>query len=62
MEEHKDNRRVRMNFSQTAKGHYQIDCTVEFPSVEECGVNMRKALEEAKAIIKEKGLIEAGTI
>ena len=60
MEEMKENCRVRLNLSQTAKGQFQIDCTVEFSTVEECGEAMRKALDEAKAIIKEKGLVEAG--
>lgn len=54
------NQRVRLNFSQTAKGAVQVDCTVEFNTVEECGIAMRKILEEAEAIIKEKGLVRAG--
>ena len=62
MEEHKDNRRVRLNFSQNSKGHIQIDCTVEFSTVEECGVAMRKVFDDARAIIKEKGLTEAGAV
>jgi hypothetical protein len=61
MEEQKNNQRIRLNFSQTAKGHIQIDCTVEFSTVEECGNAMRKIFDEARTIIKEKGLIEAGT-
>jgi hypothetical protein len=62
MEERKENSRVRLNFSQNSKGHVQIDCTVEFSTVEECGVAMRKILDEAKAIIKEKSLTEVGAI
>jgi hypothetical protein len=62
MEEQKDNRRVRLNFSQNAKGHVQIDCTVEFGTVEECGEAMRKIFDEARMIIKEKRLTEAGTV
>ena len=60
MEEQRNNQRVRLNFSQNSKGHVQIDCTVEFNTVEECGEAMRKVLDEAKIIIKEKGLTEAG--
>jgi hypothetical protein len=62
MEEQKDTRRVRLNFSQNAKGHVQIDCTVEFSTVEECGDAMRKIFDEARAVIKEKGLTEAGSV
>ena len=51
-----------MNFSHTAKGHVQVDCTVEFGTVEECGVAMRKALDEADTIIKERGLVKAGAV
>lgn len=61
MEELKENRRVRLNLSQTAKGQFQIDCTVEFGSVEDCGEAMRRALDEAETILKERGLVKAGT-
>jgi hypothetical protein len=61
MEERKENCRVRLNFSQNSKGHVQVDCTVEFATVEECGEAMRKIIDEARAVIKEKGLTEAGT-
>jgi hypothetical protein len=61
MEEQKSNRRIRLNFSQNSKGQVQIDCTVEFETVEECGENMRKVLDEAREIIKEKGLTAAGS-
>jgi hypothetical protein len=60
MEEQRENHRVRLNFSQNSKGHVQVDCTVEFDTVEECGEAMRKALDEAKTIIRDKGLTEAG--
>ena len=49
-----------MNLPQNSKGHVQIDLTVEFGTVEECGDAMRRAFDEARAIIKEKGLTEAG--
>ena len=62
MEEIQKNNRVRINLSQTAKGHVQFDCTTEFNTVEECGRVMRLAIDEARSIIKEKGLIEAGGI
>jgi hypothetical protein len=62
MEKQSETSRVRLNFSQTAKGAVQIDCTVEFPTVEECEQAMRNLLDRARAIIKEKGLTEAGTV
>jgi hypothetical protein len=62
MEEQRENHRVRLNFSQNSKGQVQIDCTVEFDTVEECGEAMRKALDEARAITKEKGLTEVGSV
>jgi hypothetical protein len=62
MEEQKDSRRVRLNLSQNAKGHVQIDCTVEFGTAAECGEAMRAIFDEARTIIKEKGLAEAGTV
>jgi hypothetical protein len=62
MEERKDNQRVRLNFSQNAKSYIQIDCTVEFGTVAECGEAMRMIFDEARAIIKEKGLTEAGSV
>lgn len=60
MEDRNEIKRVRLNFSQNAKGAVQIDCTVEFPTVEECGEAMRKMVDEARLILKEKGLMEAG--
>jgi hypothetical protein len=62
MEERKENHRVRLNFSQNAKGHVQIDCTVEFETADECGEAMRKIIDEARAVMKEKGLTEAGSL
>ena len=51
--------RVRMNISQTAKGLCQVDCTAEFPTVEEARDNLARAITEARAVIKEQGLEEA---
>jgi hypothetical protein len=62
MEKQSESSRVRLNFSQNAKGFVQIDCTVEFPSVEECGEAMRKLIDESRVIIKEKGMTEAGAL
>jgi hypothetical protein len=62
MEKKNENNRVRLNFSQTAKGAVQIDCTVEFPTVEECDEAMRNLFDRARAIIKDKGLTEAGAV
>ena len=51
--------RVRMNISQTAKGYAQIDVTAEFPTVEEARDNLSRAIDAARAMIKEKGMEEA---
>jgi hypothetical protein len=62
MIEWKENQRVRINLSQNSKGHIQIDCTAEFGTAEECGEALRKALDEARSVIREKGLTEAGIV
>ena len=54
------NKRVRINLSQTAKGLVQIDCTAEFETPEECGAALSAAIEQARNVIREKGLKEAG--
>ena len=60
MTEEKSNRRVRINLSQTAKGLIQIDCTAEFESPEECGTALGAAIDQARNVIREKGLKEVG--
>jgi hypothetical protein len=62
MVEQKESQRVRINLSQNSKGHIQIDCTAEFSTAEECGEALRKALDEARAVIKEKSLTEVGAV
>lgn len=51
-----ENRRVRMNFGQNAKGLVQMDLTVEFPTVAEAATWARDAIDEYRAICAEKGL------
>ena len=46
--------RVRMNFGANAKGLVQMDLTVEFESVAETATEARKAIDEYRAICKEK--------
>jgi hypothetical protein len=51
--------RVRVNCCITAKGLVQWDITSEFPSVVEARDNMSLAIDQVRALIKEKGLEEA---
>ena len=51
--------RVRFNLSITAKGLVQWDITSEFPSVLESKDNLSLAIDEVRALIKDKGLVEA---
>ena len=58
--EEKTNKRVRINLSQTAKGLIQFDCTAEFETPEECGAALGAAIDQARGVIRAKGLREAG--
>ena len=58
--EQQTNKRVRINLSQTAKGLVQFDCTAEFETPEECGTALGAAVDQARKVIREKGLKEAG--
>ena len=51
--------RVRFNLSITAKGLCQWEITSEFPTVAESKDNLSTAVDEVRALIKEKGLEEA---
>jgi len=53
------NQRVRMNLSQTAKGSWQADITVEFDTVAECEKEMGAAIKAAKRVMEANGLKEA---
>ncbi len=48
--------RVRMNFSQDAKGFIKRDVTVEFPTVKECEVAARDALDAYRSVAEARGL------
>ncbi len=60
MEQQTNNRRVRINLSQTAKGLVQFDCTAEFETPEESGAALSAAIDQVRNIIREKGLKEVG--
>jgi len=61
MEQKMNNKRVRINLSQTAKGFIQIECTAEFETPEECGAALSAAIDEARKVIRGKELKEAGS-
>lgn len=52
--------RVRINLSQTAKGLGQLDITAEAPTVEEAKALLSNAIGEARTVMAEKGIKEAG--
>ena len=52
--------RVRINMKATAAGLAQFDITSEFPTAEEAGKELRKAIDEFRATCKEKGIKIAG--
>ena len=53
------NNRVRMNISQTAKGTWQTDITVEFDTVAECEKEMDAAIKAARRVVSANNLKEA---
>jgi hypothetical protein len=48
--------KIRMNFSQDAKGYVKMDLTVKFDTVEECEANSLLAIESYKRICAIAGL------
>jgi hypothetical protein len=60
MEERQNNKRVRINLSQTAKGAVQFDITAEFETPEECGAALSAAIDQVRNVIVAKKLKEAG--
>jgi hypothetical protein len=56
--EQQTNKRVRINLSQTAKGLVQFDVTAEFETPEECGTALSAAIDQARNLIRDKGLKE----
>lgn len=52
--------RVRMNFTQTAKGLAQLDVTAEAPTVEEASKLMSEAVPALRKVLEENGIKEAG--
>jgi len=60
MEQATNNKRVRINLSQTAKGLVQFDITAEAETPAESGAALSAAIDEARKIIREKELKEVG--
>ena len=56
------NSRVRINLTQSSKGAVQMEITSEFPTVAEASDNLALAIDEVRAVLKEKGLVEAGAV
>ena len=54
------NMRTRINVSISAKGLAQWDCTCEYDSPELAIENLSKTIDMTRALLKEKGLKEAG--
>lgn len=55
-----NNTRTRINFSETAKGMIQWDITAEYDTPEKSVEMAGKAIDMARQLIKEKGLVEVG--
>lgn len=51
--------RYRLNLSQTAKGLWQIDTTIETDSIEKTCSQMNVFIKEIKKIMEENNLTEA---
>ena len=60
-EQHESNTRTRINVSISAKGLAQWDCTCEYDTPEKSIEEMSKAIDQIRALLKEKGLLEAGS-
>lgn len=46
-----------MNMSQNDKGSWQLDVTSEYPTPEESALNLAKAIDLARQVGHEKGLV-----
>ena len=55
------NTRTRINISLSAKGMGQYDLTCEYDTPERSIAEMSKAIDMVRALLKEKGIPEAGT-
>lgn len=56
-----NNTRTRINISLSAKGMGQYDLTCEYDTPERSIEEMSKAIDMVRALLKEKGIPEAGT-
>lgn len=55
------NTRTRVNLKISAKGDVQWDCTCEYDTPEKSIDELSKTIDMIRALIKEKGLKEAGS-
>lgn len=55
------NTRTRINISLSAKGMAQYDLTCEYDTPEKSIEEMSKTIDLVRALLKEKGIPEAGT-
>ena len=56
------NTRTRINLSQTARGYVTFDITAEYDTPEKSVEMLGKAIDQVKALIKEKGLLSVDPI
>jgi hypothetical protein len=54
------NRRIRINLSQTSKGLVQIDVTAEFPTIGDTEKNLDEAVKAARRVIAVNNMKEVG--
>lgn len=54
--------RTRINISLTAKGMGQYDLTCEYDTPEKSIEEMSKTIDMVRALLKEKGIPEAGAV
>jgi tripartite-type tricarboxylate transporter receptor subunit TctC len=57
-----ETKRTRMNVNLTAKGQAQWDVTAEYATPEETKAALSAAIDAVREVIREKGLVEAGSV
>jgi hypothetical protein len=55
-----ENKRIRINLSQTAKGFVQFEVTAEFSTMEETEKNLNEAVQAARRVMAANRLQEVG--
>ena len=61
-EVNENNTRTRINISINAKGFAQWDLTCEYDTPEKSLEEMSKTIDMVRALLKEKGIEEAGSV